>query len=103
MKMKREEVKEGRWGNKLIYSRRDKVGEGFGKRKVGIKVKIKEYIYGKEKIDKDGFRYKESKVNILEGVIIIIVRRINKNYYDYWYKVEIGENKYNWVSYVEIV
>ena len=107
--MIREEVKERYWINegikysrgKVRYSRRDKIGEGFGKRKVGMKVKVKEYLY---KVSyKYGFKENISNgVNILEGIIVRIVRRINNGYYDYWYKVKLENGKYKWVSYVII-
>lgn len=102
-KIVREEVRIGKYGNKLIYSRRDKVGEGFGERKVGMKVEVKEYIYGKEEIDKNGFSYKESKVNMLKGIIVRVVRRINSSYYDYWYKVRLDSGEEVWKSYVKII
>ena len=88
----------------LKYSRKDKLGEGFGKRKVGMKVKVKEYLYGEEKIDEWGFKYKENlEIKLLEGIIIRIVRRINNGYYDYWYKVKLNNGKYKWSSYVKIM
>lgn len=99
-----EEEKLGKYGNLLIYSRRDKVGEGFGIRKVGMRIKLKDYIYGKEWNE-----YLEDYVSnciskeYIEGIIVKIVRRINNGYYDYWYKVKLDSGKYKWCSYVKLI
>ena len=90
------------------YSRRNKIGEGFGKRKVGMKVLVvKEYLYEEieswNSINGKGM-YKINVGEIKEkGIIIRIVRRINRGYYDYWYKVKLENGKYKWSSYVELI
>ena len=87
----------------LEYWRKIKEGEGFGKRKVGDKVKVvKEYIY--EEREGYGGKYKICVDRVKEdGIIRRIVKRKNKGYLDYWYKVEIGKDKYVWRSYVEVI
>lgn len=85
------------------YSRTEIKGEGFGKRKIGMKIiVIRKYEY--EEIEDKGFKWKKCINRIKEeGIIIKIVRRINKGYYDYWYKVEFKDGKSIYRSYVEII
>lgn len=88
------------------YDRRFKDGEGFGKRKVGMKVKVKMYYKG-EKYKEFVKRRLEGEWNLInyeleEGMIVRIVRRINWEYYDYWYKVKLDSGKYIWRSYIEV-
>lgn len=64
------------------YSSTETEGEGFGKKRVGTKVKIR-----------------FDAVTEMEGRIVKITRRINSGYYDYWYKVRIfGRGKEVWRS-----
>lgn len=104
MEIVREEERIGKYGNKLVYSRRDKLGEGFGKRKVGMKIivvvkyiskEVENNVFGKYKV----MDRKEKE----KGIIKLIVRRINYGYYDYWYKVELKNGKNIWRSYVELI
>jgi len=104
MEIVREEEKRNKYsGIVMKYSRRDKVGEGFGKSKVGDKVlvvvKYKKIDWGNCDWRKSLENYKEKE----EGVLRRIVRRINNGYYDYWYKVELKDGKYIWRSYVELI
>lgn len=99
----REEIKINKYGNKLIYSRRDKVGEGFGKRKVGDRVLVVvKYIRKEIELFGEKYNIMDSKEKE-EGIIKRIVRRINSGYYDYWYKVELKDGKKIWRSYVELI
>ena len=101
--MIREEIKESKWGNKLVYSRRDKIGEGFGKRRVGDKILIViKYLYEEEEIFNRKYKIKVGEIKE-EGIIIRVVRRINEGYYDYWYKVKLNNGKNIWRSYVELI
>lgn len=92
-----EEEKLGKYGNLLIYSRRDKIGEGFGNSIIGKRVSIIErYIY--DDMEKDEFgRLNKGKIRV-EGILVRITRRINSGYYDYWYKVKLDNGRYLWRS-----
>ena len=95
----KEEVREGRYGRKLVYSRTDVQGEGFGKRRVGMRVKVKFYAY--EDVEEEGFKWRRNiGTTLREGTIVQITRRINYGYYDYWYKVRLDDGKCVWRSYV---
>lgn len=99
--------KEYKTGIIMKYSRRDKIGEGFGKRKVGDRILVVvKYINKeiKEKVGENVYKWKVmDRKEKEEGVIIRIVRRINNGYYDYWYKVRLDNKKEIWRSYVELI
>lgn len=69
------------------YSSTETEGEGFGKKRVGMRVKVRFYNYTEDV----GFEEKE-------GIITKITRRINSGYYDYWYKVKLEDGKEVWKS-----
>ena len=105
--MKREETRETEPGRIMYYSRRDRPGEGFGKRKVGMHVTVKFYEYEEVEVPGDEFfeAYTYNRCinkTIQEGVIVQITRRINEDYYDYWYKVELDDGTFVWRSHVGI-
>lgn len=99
MELKREEEREGLFGRMMKYSRTDVVGEGFGKRKVGMRVRVK--FYEHEEVEEGEYKWmKLVKVTTKEGTIVQITRRINGGYYDYWYKVQLNDGSCVWRSYV---
>lgn len=95
--MKKNEVRKGYFGQKLVYSRTETEGEGFGKRKVGMRCKVKFYKYE----DVKGKEYRRNIGTTLEeGTIVQITRRINCGFYDYWYKVRLDDGTHVWRSFV---
>ena len=97
--MKREETREGPFGRMMVYSRTDVEGEGFGKRKVGMRAKVKFYEYADEV--EEGYNWRRCVgITLKEGTIVQITRRINHGYYDYWYKVRLDDGTFAWRSYV---
>lgn len=101
--MEKNEVREGLFGQKLVYKRTDTEGEGFGNRKVGMRCKVK--FYEHEERGEGEFKWKQLvNVTTREGTIVQITRRINYAgpYYDYSYKVRLDDGTHVWRSHVVV-